>query len=407
MNDDPVIPVTENVLASPRRCPACGVLEMELFYCAERVPVHSVLLFNSRNEAIDFPKAAIRLGICGGCGFISNVSFDSTLLTYSRRYESTQTYSDTFVRFQRRLAESLVAKYKLHRKSLIEIGCGNGEFLALLCELGGNRGVGYDPAAQEARKPAVEQGELVVIPELYTKETSVEGADLVCCLMTLEHIPDVAEFVGMIRGSLGANSTATLLIQVPNVRRILRERAFWDIYFEHCSYFSPGLLARLLRRCGFVVTDVWTEYDDQYTMLEAVVADAPGSPDLDRTEDPRDLQEAARGFAADVGAMINTWEQRLRSLSRAGKKIVLWGSGSKAVAFLTKLSPDFPIEYIVDINPHKWETYSAGTGQRIVSPDFLRCYQPDVVVAMNPFYAKEIEGSLRSLGVPAELLQLT
>jgi hypothetical protein len=28
----------------------------------------------------------------------------------------------------------------------------------------------------------------------------------------------------------------------------LKEVAFWDIYYEHCSYFSPGSLAATFRR---------------------------------------------------------------------------------------------------------------------------------------------------------------
>jgi hypothetical protein len=40
----------------------------------------------------------------------------------------------------------LIERYDLYGKDIIEIGCGQGEFLTLLCELGGNRGVGFDPA---------------------------------------------------------------------------------------------------------------------------------------------------------------------------------------------------------------------------------------------------------------------
>ena len=383
------------------------MLKNEAFYRTGRVPVHSVLLFRSRREAVECPKADIELQVCGECGFIANVSFDEALLTYSQQYESTQTYSGTFVDFQKRLAASLVAKYDLVGKNIVEIGCGNGEFLSLLCDLGGNRGVGYDPAAQESRRPAVSRGEMQIVPERYSDQTRIHDANLVCCMMTLEHIPGVLDFLKMIRRSLGGESDATILFQVPNIRRILHETAFWDIYYEHCSYFSPGSLSGVVRRSGFAVTDLWTEYDGQYMMLEAATAEHPGGRYREREEDPKELIDAAKAFADRVGDLIRGWEERLLGSLRAGKKLVLWGSGSKAVAFLTKLSPDFPIEHIVDINPHKWGTYSAGTGQQIVSPDFLKGYRPDVVVAMNPFYVKEISASLRGLGVEAELIHLS
>ena len=59
---------------------------------------------------------------------------DST--EYSGRYESTQGYSPTFNAFHERLAQDMIDRFDLHGKEIIEIGCGNGEFLVLLCELG-------------------------------------------------------------------------------------------------------------------------------------------------------------------------------------------------------------------------------------------------------------------------------
>ena len=36
----------------------------------------------------------------------------------------------------------------------------------------------------------------------------------------------------------------------------------------------------------------------------------------------------------------------------------------------------------------------AGTGQEVVGPDFLRDYDPDLVVAMNSIYLAEIRAEL-------------
>ena len=81
-------------------------------------------------------------------GFIANLAFNPALTEYSARYEETQGFSPTFNAFHRALAERLIARYDLHGKDIVEIGCGKGEFLMLLCELGGNRGVGFDPGCR-------------------------------------------------------------------------------------------------------------------------------------------------------------------------------------------------------------------------------------------------------------------
>ena len=71
----------------------------------------------------------------------------------------------------------------------------------------------------------------------------------------------------------------TLFFELPDTERVLDECAFWDIYYEHCSYFTPGSLERLFRRSGFEVTRQWKAFDDQYLMLEARPGAGVPAPD--------------------------------------------------------------------------------------------------------------------------------
>ena len=89
-----------------------------------------------------------------------------------------------------------------------------------------------------------------------------------------------------------------------------------------------------------------------------------------------------------------------------GKKIVLWGSGSKGVSFLTTLSVPEEIEYVVDINPYRQGHYMSGTGHKIVGPEFLKEYQPDVVVVMNGIYCEEIGKNLQEMGLHPQMVAL-
>ncbi len=98
------------------------------------------------------------------------------------------------------------------------------------------------------------------------------------------------------------------------------------------------------------------------------------------------------------------WDTYLQALNEEGDKVVIWGSGSKGVAFLTSLKNQELIQYGVDINPYKFGTYLAGTGQEIVGPEFLKIYQPDIVIVMNPVYMKEIENDLLKLNLSPELV---
>ncbi len=377
---------------------------MSVCYEVKSVPVHSVLLMPTREAALNYTKGDITLGFCHTCGLISNVVFDSDLHEYSSRCEETQGFSTTFNRFHRRLATRLIERYDLHGKDIIEIGCGKGEFLTLLCELGGNRGLGFDPAYVEGRVGKDVENKIEFIKDFYSENYSSYRADFVCCKMTLEHIQDTAEFVTMVRRSTGGRSDTIVFFQVPDVRRILRELAFWDIYYEHCSYFSAGSLERLFRNCGFAVIDVWKDYDGQYLMIEAKAGEGRGTAGRPGEENLEDLARDMRYFSKNYRRKVDNWKSYLKWMREGGKRVVIWGSGSKGVSFLTTLNVRDEIEYITDINPYKQGTYMAGTGQRIVGPDFLREYRPDVVIAMNPVYRWEIQQDLERMNLSAELV---
>lgn len=400
-------------------CPNCHAVGMSVFYEVHNVPVHSVLVLRTREEAVNYSTGDIELGLCSSCGFISNVVFDASLHQYSSEYESTQSYSPAFNIFHRNLARQLIERYDLRGKDIIEIGCGQGEFLTMLCEMGGNRGVGFDPAirtpsAYDSQRPCSKASDAtVLVKDFYSEDYAEYHADFVCCKMTLEHIPNTAEFVSTVYRSLAAWSagdrTATtadtvVFFQVPDVTRILRERAFWDIYYEHCSYFSTGSLARLFRGCGFDVIDSWKDYDDQYLMIGVRPSGRQRTPSPLQEDDLEEITRDVALFSESYRHQFDTWRRDLQEIRRDGGRAVLWGGGSKAVAFLTTLDFRDEIEYVVDINPHKHGTYLAGTGQEVVAPDFLRQIQPDFVIVMNPVYREEIQADLTRMGLSSELM---
>lgn len=382
-------------------CPACGSVGMSVFYEVEKVPVNSVLLVINRDEALNFQTGNITLAVCPACGFISNIAFDEALTQYTARYEATQGYSPTFNKFHQALAQDLIERYDLRGKDLIEIGCDKGDFLTMLCELGENRGVGFDPAYVPGRHPSPAAERLTFIPDFYSEKYTDYRADFICCKMTLEHIPNVGEFISTVRRSIGDKHESVVFFQIPNARYVLCDVAFWDIYYEHCSYFTKGSLARLFRRNGFEVRDLWTAYDDQYLMIEArPVTATSGAGALADEESPAETMQMVDYFVEHYEAKRNEWRRKLEEMKSAGQKVVLWGGGSKGVAFLTTLNQSLDdIAYAVDINPIKTGTFMAGTGQEIVSPAFLVDYKPDVVIIMNPVYLDEITRDLHALGL--------
>jgi hypothetical protein len=192
-----------------------------------------------------------------------------------------------------------------------------------------------------------------------------------------------------------------VLFELPDVARVLREVAFWDVYYEHCSYFTAGSLARLFRANGFEVLDLRLDYDDQYLLLEArpLPHGRPPAGPLAIEEDVARLEADVDHFEAGYGQTVGRWNDELHALRGKGGRVAIWGAGSKGVAYLSALGESTAIDVAVDINPFKHGKFMAGTGQEIVEPAFLEEYDPDLVVVMNPVYIDEITRTLDELGL--------
>jgi SAM-dependent methyltransferase len=386
------------------RCPACGTQRVEIFHRLSGVPVNSCILVDDRAAAIEFPTGDIELGFCDECGFIWNTRFDASLIEYSASYEETQAFSPRFRAFADALARQLIERHDLRDRDILEIGCGKGEFLALLCELGPNRGIGIDPSFHDGRLTSPALPRMRFIRDFFDESRTSLTGDLIACRHTLEHIGPVADFVRLIRSAAGHRPAGTVFIEVPDVIRVLREVAFWDIYYEHCSYFSPGSLVRLFEASGFGVEQMERVFDDQYLLLTSVpgrsrAAAAALDPPAESVDE---LRTEVDRFRRHYDAQVQHWHGELARLR--GRRVVLWGSGSKAVAWLTTLGVGDAVAEVVDINPLKVGKFLAGTGHEIVAPERLASTPPDAVIIMNPIYRDEIEADLRRLGVRAEVL---
>jgi len=387
-------------------CPSCGAPGMSIFYNVNDVPVNSCVLLSNEQQALNFPRGDVALGFCETCGLISNVAFDQSKVNYSSVYEDQQCFSPTFNAFASGLATRLIEKYNLRNKTVLEIGCGKGDFLTLLCELGPNSGTGIDPAYEKNRMQSNVSERMTFIRDYYSTRYADYNANFLCCRHTLEHIPNTAEFVNTIRNSIGNQLDTIVFFELPAVTRVLTELAFWDIYYEHCSYFSLGSLARLFRICRFDVLDMSKDFDDQYLLLEAKPVTEQSFKTHDLEENVSETAEHVKYFATHCTEKINSWKDRLRQFHAEGKRVVVWGSGSKCVAFLTTLNVGKEIEYVVDINPYREGKYIPGAAKRIMSPNFVKIYDPDYVLVMNAAYCNEIQQALDDMEVSTKVLTI-
>jgi hypothetical protein len=301
----------------------------------------------------------------------------------------------------------LIKRHKLHNKTIVEIGCGKGEFLTLLCRLGGNRGIGVDASYVAERDIDQNDVDIVFIKGFFEEHTSVIAeADFIVCRHTLEHISTTAYFLRRLYQAIPEDRRPVIFFDLPDTTRVLIEAAFWDVYYEHCSYFTPTSLANVFRTEGFSVSKLYRLYDDQMLAIEA----SPGTSNLEIKLDielpVEEIAAATSAFSQQVTTAVDSWNDCIKEANMVGRSVTIWGSGSKAVSFICSVCVDCHIDAVVDINPYRQGSFLPGSGHKIESPEYIATLPPGIVIVMNPVYKLEINQELASLGVDAEVLTL-
>jgi len=384
-------------------CPGCGSDAIAVVVEIPDMPVHVGTLWLSAREARACPRGDISLCHCGQCQLVFNAAFDPRLLAYTHEYDNSLESSDVFREFAAALATDLIARYDLHDKTIVEIGCGKGEFIGQLCRLGPNRGFGYDTTYDEkSANPA--PGRLEFVKAHYSGDQTRSGVDLVIARHVFEHIPDPAAFLQTLRASLNPESDTVVYFEVPEALFILRDLSIWDIVYEHCNYFGHESLGSIFARSGFDVLSLNDYFDDQFLAIEARPTRPGQRPAAAPVSDALRVGARVPSFSNHFSRTKDEWNRKLRELNAAGKKIAIWAAGAKTVSFMNLFGLGEEIDKIVDINPRKQGAFLPGSGHEILPPEALRSDPPDTVILMNSKYRSEIAARLDSLGLAPELL---
>ncbi|MGF1521524.1 MAG: class I SAM-dependent methyltransferase [Leptolyngbyaceae cyanobacterium] len=378
----------------------------EPFFELLNVPIYCNLLWSDQQAARNCPKGDIKLAFHADTGLITNVAFDPDQLGYDQDYENSLHYSPRFQAYAQTLAADLVERHRLYGKRIIEIGCGKGDFLISLCQLGQNQGIGFDPSYVPRPEHESRADQVQFIQDYYSTHYANYQADFICCRHMLEHVPYPTDLLRSVRQALGDRLDTILFFEVPNAAYTFRHLAIWDIIYEHCCYFVEFSLAQAFIRSGFQVERTYTTFNDQFLCLEA--RPVQESTHIGSSQDERSAIAALKTdlvhFNTQFQTKIHAWEDAIAQLSAKRQRVVVWGAGSKGVTFLNLLQNPASVDYVTDINLRKQGKYIAGTGQEIVPPDSLRNYQPDIIIIMNPIYQDEIQSMTVKLALEPEFI---
>jgi hypothetical protein len=386
-------------------CEACGDDQLVPFADLGEIPVLCGVHWEAHGDAVASPVGRMYLAYCPTCAYVRNIAFDPRLMVYDTTMDTNLHHSPAFQRFSAELVHSLSERYDLNGKLVLDIGCGQGEFLRELCEEGGATGVGYD--AMYAG-PTGTDGATTFHSEFAPRGGGLPEYDFFTSRHWFEHIDDPYHFLVDLRDQAQGREVFGY-VEVPDAVYDLAT-AGWEVIYPHVSYFDAYSLARIFNRAGWAVESTGTLFSGMFRYIE-VSANRPraGGHVAHTAELPslraRDKQlDAIAGFAQRHHDERDRWRETIARLDADGARPVLWGAGSRGVQFLTLADREVTLHGVVDLNPRKWGRFLPVTGHRVDPPSSLTELQPKAVIITNPAYREEIGKSLADLGVTAEIL---
>ena len=307
----------------------------------------SAQFFPAPSEAETERGVDLRLFVCPYCGMMQ---LDGEPVPYYREVIRATRVSPEMRAFRVRQFREWIERYQLHGKRIIEIGCGGGEFLSMMKEVG-------------ADAEGIEEG---------AEKISGAPYDAFYILSFLEHNPDPCAYLRRIAQNLTEDAVG--IVEVPDVDMILREHLYSEFIQDHLLYFTEDTLRRTLAHCGFEVlacTSIWHGY-----VLSA---------------------EVRRRRAPNVSDFLTQQEKVRRSvdvflseMEAKGIHTAVWGAGHQALADLSLLGMAGRIDVVLDSADFKQNKLTPATHIPIIAPSVLAEGKIGAVLVIAGSYSSEI-----------------
>ena len=366
-------------------CQICGadsLLEIEGFSALSRVT----------SDCLPFRQGG-RLCCCRGCGALQKPPDEQWLTDISEIYDHYSIYHqsggveqsvfDSVTGEPKRrsvvLAERLAGTLDVKSSGrVLDFGCGNGAMLAAIsATLPGWSLFGTDLDDRNLES-------LQRIPgfrRLYTGPLGdLDGDfDLVTLSHSLEHVPAPHDVLSTVREKL--TEGGHLFVQVPDAARNPFDLAVAD----HLCHFTVDTLSRLVKRSGFGIRKVETNWIKKEISLLAFPAEGP------LTDEEIGEPLGAVGRARDGVTWLHAVVQEARRTAAAGR-FGIFGSSIGATWLFAHLAGE--VEFFIDEDPGR-------SGRRHLERPIWRPLEApphsSVYLALPPAMAHAVRDRLRAL----------
>lgn len=304
------------------------------------------------------------------------VQLDTPAVSYYRDVIRAGGISSTMEELRKKQYKEFIALANLNGKKIIEVGCGQGEFLSILSRYP-VEAYGLENNASLVEK-ALEKG--LNVSKGYTEDIDYIFAngpfDAFTSFNFLEHQPDPQKYLKVIANNLTEEGYG--LITVPSFEYILEENSFYEIIPDHIAYYTEDSLETLLRISGFDILKKERVNRDTISMIIR----------KKKNTDIKGILLKKDSISCEVKALLDT-------AIKEKKRIAVWGASHQGFTLCATTDIAYGVDYIIDSAPFKQNKYAPASHIPIVSKEYAKENPVDIIIIIAPGYTDEIFSIIR------------
>tara|TARA_B100000315_G_scaffold78019_1_gene71378 strand:+ start:5917 stop:7152 length:1236 start_codon:yes stop_codon:yes gene_type:complete len=369
-------------------CRLCQSKNLEVVLSLEPTPLCDAYVLAERLKEVQ-ETYPLDLYLCRDCGYVhltyvvdpENIYTDYLYVTTSSMglADHFQLYSKEVLRRLNPISDSLI----------IDLGSNDGTLLSFFKKQG-MRVLGIEPAREIATKTTNLGVE--TLPEFFTSEMAdkIEEkygfAKIITINNLFANIDDLDDTVEGVCKLLSPDGV--FVMESSYLGDMIKNMVFDFIYHEHLSYFSVKPLLKFLDRFNMELIDVQRvptkggslRYYIQKNGGPRAVSAFVDEMVVYENDHRLDLVETYETFSNEINARKSDLTNMISKLQKEGKTFAGFGGSATTTTLMYHFDLCDKIEYIVDDNPAKHNTYSPGCHIPVLSSEEIYERKPGYVI---------------------------